>query len=115
MLNVDSYDAKIVAVLHDVLEDDPDHYEYHVNVIEDLFGREILNVITTLTKVDGFSYKDYIDLICENQLARYVKQSDIRHNLATIDPTNTKKIQQYKDALETIMLSSIRLGEVTPQ
>lgn len=111
MMNVDSYEAKIVAVLHDTIEDvELTKFSGLRQMILDKFGPEIYEAVEVLTRLQGQEYEKYIEQVCQNKLAREVKIADITHNLNTIDQSRTKKIKQYKDALKTIYSQSVMLS-----
>lgn len=77
MNNVDEIDAKIVAVLHDVVEDT-------AQTLEGLryygFSAEVIDAIDAITKRKGESYDDYLTRVKANPLALRVKLADIAHN-----------------------------------
>jgi len=77
---VSSYDEKIVALLHDIIEDKK-------VTKEDLLGlnypQHIIDAVVILTKKKGAYYPDYIESIIEsdNKLAMNVKLADLEHNM----------------------------------
>ncbi|MEM7734732.1 MAG: HD domain-containing protein [Deinococcota bacterium] len=89
MEQVESIPAKIVAVLHDVVEDTP-------LTLEDLraegFNTEVVEAVRLVTKLEDVSYEDYIDALAHNSLARTVKLADLRHN---IDLTRLDEVRDY--------------------
>jgi (p)ppGpp synthase/HD superfamily hydrolase len=102
-------DFAIVGILHDVLEDAPD--KVGVDVIGDLFGRDVLVAVYLLTRQGGVSYKDYIERINAYEgragvLAREVKKADLLDNLsagraASLEPSLRKR---YLKALRRLAL-----------
>lgn len=77
-MQVDSQDEKIVAVLHDVLEDteiEPDDL-----VREGIKPRQ-LAALHAVTKRDAESYDLYLRRVADNPLARVVKMADLEDNL----------------------------------
>lgn len=73
---LDSEEDKIIAMLHDVIEDT-------FLTEEDLrpvFGDKIVDIVVLLTKVKGEDYFDYINRIKGNEIATRVKLADIKHN-----------------------------------
>jgi (p)ppGpp synthase/HD superfamily hydrolase len=78
MLRLKSINERIVAVLHDVVEDSG-------VTLEDLrahgFSREVLEAIDCLTRRTVESYEAFIDRIAVNVLATRVKIEDIKDNL----------------------------------
>ncbi len=102
MNNVHGIEEKIVAILHDILEDTP----ITVNdLISYGFDLNLVEAIVSITKVDGESYVDYLRRIKENELARIVKLADLSHNMDISRLSNpTKKdyqrVEKYKKAYE---------------
>ncbi len=99
-------EEKIVAFLHDVVED--------TNVtLKDLssegFDELIIEALTLLTHQKEVLYFEYINHIKKNELARKVKIEDLKHNLDISRINNpTKKdierIEKYKKALNILTL-----------
>jgi len=74
---------KIVAVLHDVLEDTPITSE---DLLQAGFSKEIVTAIEALSKKDGETYLDFILRAADNPLALKVKLADIEDNLRDLSP-----------------------------
>ena len=70
-------DEKIVAYLHDVIEDTPCQLRDLENAG---FSSEIIKAVDLLTRKTGQSYKQYLKLVKTNELARVVKLADLKHN-----------------------------------
>jgi (p)ppGpp synthase/HD superfamily hydrolase len=92
---------KIVALLHDVVEDSDMTLS---DLLEMGFEEEIVKAVGLLTK-DGTHYGEYLNRIKLNPLAREVKIADLRHNmdLSRIpDPTekDLHRVEKYKNSLE---------------
>lgn len=93
---------KIIAVLHDVLEDSDVTYKEIVGN----FGVVIADAVRQLTHPPHISYADYVvnirdETIAGNtsaRLARVVKEADLRHNLS--DLNDPKKHKQRRDKYE---------------
>ena len=80
---VEGIPERIVAVLHDVLEDtDTDIEEMYRE-----FGAEITLAVVFLTKLPEEPYENYITRLklSRNPLSTAVKIADLRHNLYTIE------------------------------
>lgn len=88
MNNVDTIPEKIVAVLHDTIEDTETTLEMLLNLG---FSIEILKAIDAITKKEGESYNSYLERVKENKLARNVKKADLKHN---VDLTRLPKISK---------------------
>lgn len=71
-----SEDERIVAMLHDVVEDT--HIE--LRVIRHEFGNVIANAVDAITKRQGEKYFDYLEKVKQNPIALKVKRADVRHN-----------------------------------
>lgn len=79
MLQVDSDDARIVAVLHDVLEDTACSV---VDLRRAGYSDSVIEALDRLTRRDGEAYEPYIERIAEDTLSRQVKLADLADNLA---------------------------------
>ena len=78
-----NWQTRIVAVLHDVLEDTETTYE---ELIQN-FGDDIALPVFLLSKSDQLPYEDYIMSIKlgNNPVVTAVKIADLKHNLSTIE------------------------------
>lgn len=100
--SVDSTECKIVAWLHDVVEDTSITLG---DLTEMGFSDEIVRAVQAITKVKGVSYNDYLQIVKDNETARIVKIADITHNsdISRI-PNPTEKdyarVAKYQKALE---------------
>jgi (p)ppGpp synthase/HD superfamily hydrolase len=79
MLQVNSDDARIVAVLHDVLEDTACSV---VELRRAGYSERVVTALDRLTRRDGEAYELYIERVAEDPLARQVKLADLTDNLA---------------------------------
>ena len=96
-----SEDEKIVALLHDTIEDTYLTLEIIANAG---FSEHIICAIDCLTKREGEAYENYIKRIRKNSLARTVKVADIEHNmdltrLQCITNADRKRFTKYEKAL----------------
>ncbi len=95
---------RIVAVLHDVIEDSP----FTIDELKKRgFSKEILDAVDCLTRRDNEDYKDFILRISLNALARKVKIADLKDNLDLtrldrISHTDLIRIEKYHDALKLL-------------
>ncbi len=94
-------DEKIVAYLHDVIEDTPCQLRDLENTG---FSSEIIKAVDLLTRKTGQSYKQYLKLVKTNELARVVKLADLKHNsdlsrLTHITENDIKRLKKYQDAI----------------
>jgi (p)ppGpp synthase/HD superfamily hydrolase len=78
MMKQQSEDARIVAVLHDVVEDT-------AITIADLsragFSDAVVAAVDLLTRRPDVAYDDYLEAIAANPLARAVKIADLEDNM----------------------------------
>jgi len=102
-LNMNTEDEKIVALLHDVIEDSN---KYTLNDIREYFGDKIADAIDCITKRKeiGESYNDYLLRVKSNSIALKVKLADIAHNLMIEripfkDDKYLKMAKKYEKAL----------------
>lgn len=95
---------KIIAYLHDVCEDT-------LITPDDLrglgFSERVVTAVDTLTRRDGHSYEEYIEIVRGNEDARQVKMADLCHNmdLSRIPhPTQRdyQRVEKYKRALKML-------------
>ncbi|WP_311696306.1 HD domain-containing protein [Sneathia sanguinegens] len=98
---VDTEEEKIVALLHDTIED--------TNITEqDLlnygFSNKIVEAVKLLTHNKNVPYMVYVAKIKDNELARKVKIADLTHNsdlsrLKEITEKDKKRYEKYQKAL----------------
>lgn len=100
-----SYEAIIIALLHDIIEDCPDIQEKD---LEEIFGVKILTIIKRLTKITNSGEKmpidDYLSIIAQDPLAIEVKAQDRINNIASTYFTNHDKKIKYITETENIYL-----------
>ncbi len=104
MNQVESEEEKIVAVLHDIVED--------TNIsLNDLrnegFSEEVVSAVECLTKQDGENYDSYIERISFNPLAVKIKLADLEDNrdltrLPEVTDKDLKRIEKYDKALKKL-------------
>ena len=101
---VDGTKEKIVAYLHDTLEDTAITKEDLLPV----FGEEITEAVLAMSRRDGEDYFDFIRRAKQNPLARKVKIADLTHNS---DPSRTavmtekkrQRLEKYQKAKEILL------------
>ncbi|WP_222128805.1 GTP pyrophosphokinase [Paenibacillus xylanexedens] len=104
MNRVESMEEKIVAVLHDVIEDS----EVTIEELRGLgFSEEILTAIQLLTRSTEDSYEEFIEKTTTNRTARKVKIADIQENMNISrikNPTqeDVHRLEKYRKALERL-------------
>lgn len=97
MMRVKSEDEKIVAILHDVVEDS-------AMTLEDLkkegFSAEIVRAVDCLTKREGEPYEAHVERAGQNRLALPVKAADLEDNMdpqrmGVLSDEDKKRIARY--------------------
>lgn len=107
MIQMDSEDAMMAAVLHDVVENS-------VWTLDDLrkegFSNEVLNAVDSLTHRDkeGEDYWDYIQRAKSDPIAIKVKLADLEDNLNPdrlneITEKDEKRFDRYRKAQEMLL------------
>lgn len=100
---VDDDMGKVVAYLHDVVEDT----EVSIDDIRKEFGNEVADAVDVLTRKKGVSYMDYIRGIKSNAFAVKVKKADLTHNmnlsrLSVISDEDIKRVKKYQKAYKIL-------------
>ena len=98
LMQVDADDARIVAVLHDVLEDTACSV---VDLRDAGYSDSAIEALDRLTRRVGEAYETYIERIAEHPLARQVKLADLTDNLA--NNRRLAAVSARRDVEERIM------------
>jgi len=104
MNGVESIDEKVVAVLHDVLEDCDVSKE---ELIEEGIPDYLVNKLEILCREKNEKYFDYIDRIKADPITINVKLSDLKDNmnlerLKEVTWKDLKRLEKYKKAKEIL-------------
>lgn len=99
--------CKIVAVLHDVLEDTK-NIEYTMYALKYWIDSELIDCVKLLTKEKGYNEEEYFKRIKENPIARTVKIADLTHNmdlnrLKEVTVKDKNRYRKYKYWKEYLM------------
>ena len=94
----DTSDLKVIALLHDVLEDTSETTE---SLISKGIPPELVSIVNILTKSQYESYSQYLNEIKKNELATEVKILDMLDNLC--DNPNKKQIFKYTKAISFLL------------
>ena len=97
---VDTVEEKIVAYLHDTLEDTELSY---LDLMVLGFSDKVINGVIFITKDKKEKYEDYLVKVKSNELSRAVKLSDLTNNmdlsrLKEITEVDKKRLEKYKKA-----------------
>ena len=100
MENVNSKEGKIVASLHDIIED-PDVTEDYLLKIG--LSKRIVDAVVALTRSEDIDYQEYIKNLSSNPLAKEVKLADLEHNmdlkrLPTLEEKDLERNRKYQIA-----------------
>lgn len=108
-------EEKIVAVLHDVFEDNKNFTLEHNRPIKEsevshwiqhfdkkyTITSNLYDALLLLTKTNRLSYLEYIDTITLSNLATKIKIADMMHNMS--ETTNSAQKDKYLKALPTLL------------
>ena len=101
----ESEEEKVVAYLHDVLEDS-EYDEMYLRMCG--FSEKVVEAVKTLTKGVDEDYVHYIDRISQNKLATAVKLADLSHNM-DIDriehpvEADYARVEKYRAAVKRLL------------
>ena len=101
MLRVQTLEERIVAVLHDVLEDCPAWSASRLR--DEGFGPAALTAIHALTRRDGEPYMEFVRRAAADPIARRVKLADLEDNLdatrlAELTARDRSRMERYRRA-----------------
>ena len=104
MNQVESEEEKIVAVLHDIVEDTDISLD---DLRNEGFSEEVVSAVECLTKQDGENYDSYIERISFNPLAVKIKLADLEDNrdltrLPEVTDKDLERLEKYDKALEKL-------------
>ena len=108
MLQMDSEEEMIVAVLHDVVEDS-EKWSFD-KLHKEGFSKKIINSLRSVTKEnENEDYEKFIDRSMKDEIGRKVKVADISDNLdisrlKELTDKDILRINKYKKALEKLKL-----------
>ncbi len=97
-----SLEAKIVAVLHDVVEDT----DIEMDFISAEFPIEIVDALKLLTHTPEVDYMDYVQGTKNNPIAREVKIADLKdnYNVSRIMNMTDKDIERLKKYIAALKI-----------
>ena len=108
MLQMDSEEEMIVAILHDVVEDS-EKWSFD-KLKEEGFSKKIINSLRSVTKENkNEDYEKFIDRSIKDKIGRKVKIADISDNLdisrlKEVTDKDILRINKYKKALAKLKL-----------
>lgn len=100
MENVNSKEGKIVAILHDIIEDTDITEDYLLKIG---LPKRIVDAVVALTRSEDMDYQEYIKNLSSNPLAKEVKLADLEHNmdlkrLPTLEEKDLERNRKYQIA-----------------
>lgn len=104
MLGVEATEDRIVAILHDVIEDT----DYTLDDMREMgFSEAIVAALDAVTRRDEETYEEFIERIALDPLAVRVKLSDLRDNmdirrLPAVTPDDLQRLERYRKAWERL-------------
>ncbi|MDX2253970.1 MAG: GTP pyrophosphokinase [Pseudanabaenaceae cyanobacterium bins.39] len=106
MSQMTTLEEKIVAVLHDVVEDSDITI---ADLVRQGFPSIITEAIAAITKLEGEPYANYILRVKSNAIARQVKIADVMHNMdinRIEHPTEKDflRIEKYQKVLQELQM-----------
>ncbi|MGF6318443.1 HD domain-containing protein [Pseudomonas frederiksbergensis] len=101
MLRVNTLEERIVAVLHDVVEDCGISFD---DLRKEGFSETVLMAIASVTKVPGESYEAFIERVAQNPIGRVVKLADLEENsdlsrIAQPSWEDLERVEKYRRAI----------------
>lgn len=100
--SVSTDEERIIAVLHDVVEDSDWTIE---NLKEWGFSESVVEAVDALTRRKDETYDDFIIRIMQNPLAKRVKLADLADNTdETRGPIDAEQTAKYQRAIATLSL-----------
>ena len=100
MENVNSKEGKIVAILHDIIEDTDITEDYLLKIG---LSKRIVDAVVALTRSEDIDYQEYIKNLSSYPLAKEVKLADLEHNmdlkrLPTLEEKDLERNRKYQIA-----------------
>jgi (p)ppGpp synthase/HD superfamily hydrolase len=104
MLAVKAPEERIVAVLHDLVEDTPCTLDA---LRAEGFSRDIVDAVDALTRRHGEEYFEFVRRAVAHPIARPVKIADLRDNLdmtriAAPTSRDSERFERYREALRML-------------
>ncbi|REG24638.1 HD domain-containing protein [Archangium gephyra] len=100
MMRLETDTERMVAILHDVVEDSP----WTLERLRGLgYPEEVLGALDCLTKREGESYEAFIERVLPHPLARRVKRADLEDNmdvrrLPAVTAKDAERLARYRAA-----------------
>jgi len=111
MLRVESPEAQIAAVLHDVVEDGRHKGWTLERLRSEGFSDSVLSAVACLTKSDDEDYESFVERVAENPIATEVKIADLAENMDLTrlgrepSPKDLERRRKYERSLARLQKS----------
>ena len=97
--------AKIVALLHDTIEDTDVTADY---LRKEGFTEEIVEAVLAVTRREGESYDEYVRRAAQNELGKMVKRADLEDNmdirrLPELTDKDVERLRKYLRAWQELL------------
>ena len=97
--------AKIVALLHDTIEDTDVTADY---LREQGFNEEIVEAVLSVTRREGESYDEHVRRAAANELGRMVKRADLEDNMdvrryTELTDSDVERLRKYLRAWQYLL------------
>lgn len=104
MLRMRSEEERIVALLHDVVEDTDWTFN---RLYAEGFTRQVVEAIDSVTKRESEAYDDFVDRAGRNAIGRRVKLADLEDNadvsrIAQPTEKDHQRIEKYRSAMKRL-------------
>ena len=101
----DDLRAKVVALLHDTIEDSDVTADY---LREEGFTEEIVEAVLAVTRREGEDYEAYVRRAAQNELGRIVKLADLEDNmdirrLPELTDKDVERLRKYLRAWQELL------------
>ena len=106
MLRLGGETERVVAVLHDAVESQPDRVSLD-RLRREGYPEEVIYAVDRLTRREGESYEAFADRIAPSELARRVKLADLADNL---EPARAAQVAEDVEGLRDRLLAWRRLS-----
>lgn len=106
MLAFEDAESRIVAVLHDVIEDHADKWPWS-RISAEGFSETVLTALRAITQEPKEDYYAYLERVMQNGIALKVKIADTRDNLdlnkiAELSERDFERLKKYKSVLQLL-------------
>lgn len=104
MMKASTVDEQIVAVLHDVIQDQPQYY----NEVKQKLPADLLQSVLSVTQNPGEPYKTFIERCSRDKVGLEVKLLDFYDKSAGLEEWEIHAASEYHKAIE--YLRSVKLS-----